>query len=61
MDDAGFYEDVKIALYDNIVVIKQWDDHLNRYQEVTMSPEMFRDLLLAMDRPEGLFVFKAKE
>lgn len=55
MDDHDFYEDVKVELFDDIIVIKQWDDHLNNHQQIYMSPEMFRDLMLAMKQGEGVY------
>lgn len=58
MDDAGFYEDIKVGIYDDIVVIRQWDDFTDMYSEIAMSPEMFRDLLLSINQPEGLFSFQ---
>lgn len=58
LDDNGNYEDVKFLLYDDIVYIQQWDVLSNNTQIIGMSPEMFSELLIAMQNPEGAFVVK---
>lgn len=58
IDDSSFYEDVKVELFDDIIVIKQWDDHLGDYQTIHMSPEMYRDLMMAMNQGEGVYWVK---
>lgn len=61
LDDYGNYEDVKLGIYDDMVIIRQWDDLTNCYSEIAMSPEMFRDLLLSMNQSEGVFYFQKYE
>lgn len=55
MDDGGFYEDVRIAIYDDIVTIKQYDEDLNIDIQINLSPDMFTDIMEAMKKPEGLY------
>ena len=59
LDDHDFYEDVKVELFDDIIVIKQWDDDLGDYLNVYMSPEMYRDLMMAMNQGEGVYWVKS--
>lgn len=58
LDDYGNYEDVKVELFDDIVVIRQWDEDINAYQTIHMSPEMYRDLMMAMNQGEGVYWVK---
>lgn len=56
LDDHGNYEDVKVELFDDIVVIRQWDEESEDYQRIHISPEMYRDLMMAMNQGEGVYM-----
>jgi hypothetical protein len=58
LDDGGFYEDVQIYLYEDIVIIRQWDEDSENFKEVGMSPEMFDQFLIALNSPIGTFQVK---
>jgi len=58
LDDGGFYEDVQIFLYEDIVIIRQWDEELDNFKEIGMSPEMFQQFQLALHSPIGTFIVK---
>ena len=59
LDDYGNYEDVKVELFDDIVSIKQWDENIDAYQTIYISPEMYRDLMMAMNQGEGVYWVKS--
>lgn len=59
LDDYGNYEDVKVELFDDIVSIKQWVEESEGYQTIYMSPEMYRDLMMAMNQSEGVYWVKS--
>ena len=58
LDDEGFYDDVQIYLYDDIVIIRQWDEEIENFKDIGMSPEMFEELQKALNSPVGAFVMR---
>jgi hypothetical protein len=58
LDDGGFYEDVQVYLYEDIVIIRQWDEDSESFKEVGMSPEMFEQFQIALNSPVGAFRIK---
>lgn len=61
LDDDNTWEDVLIYLYDDLVYIKQWDEDLDNYKEIAMSPQMFEELMQAMKLPEGTYIMRDKK
>lgn len=64
MDDEGQYEDVHLIITDDNVFIRQYDEDMDKYEVIQMSPKMFEELLKALHKPEGMFysgVIKKKE
>lgn len=55
MDDTGKEEDVVIEIGDEHVDIRQFNETLEKYDLITMSPRMLYEMLEAFNRPEGLF------
>jgi hypothetical protein len=55
MDEYAFNEDVKINAFDDIVFIRQWDEDKNAFDIIAMSPDMWEDLIVALNSPEGIF------
>ncbi len=55
LDNADFHEDVIFCIYDDCVIIRQWDVHINNYAEIIMSPDMFDEFTAALNKPEGAF------
>ena len=58
LDDKGNYEDVNYLLYDDIIYIRQWDNDLEKYHLIAMSPKMLQEFLEAMKNPEGFYYIK---
>lgn len=63
MDDQAKYEDVQLFIDENEVYIRQFNEKLDRYELIMMSPKMFKEMVTAIDYPEGMFhtVFQYKE
>lgn len=63
MDDSGKYEDVQIFIDENEVYIRQFNEATYRYELIMMSPKMFKEMITALDYPEGMYhtIFKYKE
>ena len=55
MDNSGELEDVGALLYDDYRHIRQWNEKLNRYDVVTMKPEMYLKLMKAFNLSEGAY------
>jgi len=54
LDDAGNNEDVKVHLFDDIVYIRQvYDD---KVEAIQMSPDMWDELVAAINSPEGAYL-----
>jgi hypothetical protein len=55
LDDYGINEDVKIHVFDDIVYIRQvFDD--NKIEAIQMSPQMFDELIAAINSSEGAYL-----
>lgn len=48
-------EDVVIEAYDDRICIRQYDDMQGEIQEITLSQQQLKDLISALDLPEGVF------
>lgn len=57
MDDLGLYEDVQIYIDDNEVYIRQYNETTDTNDLIVMSPEMYLQMIKAMNLPEGMFQF----
>ena len=55
MDDKGGENDVVIEMSDDHVDIRQFNDTLEKYDLITLTPKMMFELLEAFSHPEGLF------
>ena len=55
LDDTAFHEDVTFRIYDDCIIIQQWDESINNFVEVIMSPDMFDEFTAALLKPEGAF------
>lgn len=56
MDETGEYEDVRVFIGEEVVQIRQFPHDENIPADIiTLTPKMFRDLLEAMDQPEGFY------
>ena len=55
LDDTAQNEDLIVNSFDDVVFIRQYDPEIKRHQIVQISPQMWEDLICAMDSPEGFF------
>lgn len=56
LDDTDHHEDLKIDSYDDIVYIRQWDEDKNDYVTISINPQMWEELMEAMNKGEGSYV-----
>jgi hypothetical protein len=55
LDNTGELEDVSALLFDNYCHIRQWNEKLNRFDVITLKPEMYLKLMKAWNLPEGAY------
>lgn len=64
LDETGQYDDVELLIYDDVVYIKQYnmESRLEIPDIIALTPKMFKDLMSAMNYPEGMYktVYKKK-
>lgn len=61
MDETGEYEDVQLFIGDDVVYIRQFQEDDNAPADlIIMTPKMFKDMLMAMELPEGVFTSEYK-
>ena len=58
LDDAGFNDDLRIIIYDDIVFIAQHDPENDLDNIIQISPDMWDELISAINSPEGAFRIK---
>lgn len=58
LDENDIYEDVKFVIFDDIVYIRQWNEELDQFETIAMSPEMFDEFRTALNLPEGAYVMR---
>ena len=58
LDNHDYYEDVQFAIFDDIVYIRQWNDELEQFETIALSPEMFDEFRKALDLPVGAYQIK---
>ena len=56
LDDTGTYEDIKVFSYDDIVYIRQYNEETDRHTLISISPEMYVELMQAWKSPAGAFI-----
>lgn len=55
LDNTGECEDVSVLLYDDYVHIRQYNSKIDRFDVITMKPEMYLKIMKAWKLPEGTF------
>ena len=55
IDDSGKHSDLQVNSHDNIVYIKQYNPNTDSEVWISISPEMWEELITAIDSPEGAF------
>lgn len=58
LDDTGELEDVSALLYEDYCHIRQWNEKLNRFDVITMTPLMYYKLMKAFGLSEGTYVLE---
>lgn len=58
MDDTGELEDVGALLYDDYCHLRQWNEKLNRYDVITLKPEMYLKLMKSFNLGEGTYTLE---
>jgi len=58
MDDTGELEDVGALLYDDYCHLRQWNEKLNRYDVITLKPEMYLKLMKSFNLEEGTYTLE---
>ena len=58
MDDTDEHEDIKVHIFDDIVYIRQFDNEAPWPETIAISPDMWDQLVLAINSPEGAFQVK---
>ena len=56
MDDEAGEEDVVIEMSDKHVDIRQFNNTLQKYDLITLTPKMMLELIEAFQHPEGMFM-----
>tara|TARA_R110000868_G_scaffold173105_1_gene409144 strand:- start:577 stop:810 length:234 start_codon:yes stop_codon:yes gene_type:complete len=55
LDQADELEDVSILMYDDYCHIRQWNEKEQMFDVVTLSAEMYLELMKAWKLPEGAY------
>ena len=58
MDDEGAEEDVVIEMSDKHVDIRQYNETLNKYDLITLTPKMMLEIIESFQHPEGMYQSK---
>ena len=58
MDDTGELEDVGALLYEDYCHLRQWNEKLNRYDVITLKPEMYLKLMKSFNLEEGTYTLE---
>lgn len=57
VDDPAHYrqEDIIVTAFEDVVTVEQLDPRTDRVQKITFSEAQLRDLMAALDLPEGVY------
>jgi hypothetical protein len=55
LDQGGEQEDVEVFFDAKSIIFRQWNDELVSYDLIEMSEQQLRDIIAAMDSPEGAY------
>lgn len=63
MDETGEHEEVELIIEDDAVYIRQYNSvgNFEIPDLVIMTPKMFKDLIEALNYPEGMYKVKYKK
>jgi|TARA_B110000483_G_C18178152_1_gene535860 hypothetical protein len=60
LDDNGVQEDVGVFLYDDMVYIRQWNEKNNKFEVITLAPNMWEQLVASIDSSSGAYLYTNK-
>jgi hypothetical protein len=52
---APLHEDVTVHATESAILLNQYDPRTDRMVSITLSPEQWRDLVAALNLPEGVY------
>jgi|TARA_S200002703_G_scaffold131069_1_gene118451 flavorubredoxin len=56
LDETGQVNDVEMIVADDgAVFIRQWDEHLEKYEMLVMTYQQLLDIVLSLKQTEGMF------
>ena len=56
LDETGQVNDVEMIVADDgAVFIRQWDEHLEKYEMLVMTYQQLLDIVLSLKQKEGMF------
>jgi len=55
VDDSAAYEDVGLMIGDEVVYIRQYDEHNKRYDLIKMTPMMLEEIKQSFKKSEGAY------
>lgn len=58
LDETDTLSDVQIFLDEKGVVIEQFSEELGDTHKILLTPQMFQELILSLQCPEGFFKIK---
>jgi hypothetical protein len=56
IDTTGELEDTSALLYEDYCHLRQWDERLQRFHVITMTPDMYFKLMSAWQLPQGSYM-----
>jgi hypothetical protein len=56
VDDEQRYEDLRVDAFTDIVYLRQWNEDSHSFEVITLSPQMWEQLMHSMHSPEGAFI-----
>jgi hypothetical protein len=55
LDDEAEFDDLSVEFYEDVVLFKQWDEEIDDYHIILISPKMFSEIILSLQQSEGLY------
>jgi hypothetical protein len=59
VDDDNNYEDLRVDAFNDVVYLRQWNEDLDAFEVVILSPQMWEELICSMRSPEGAFITRS--
>lgn len=59
VDDDDNYEDLRVDAFNDVVYLRQWNEDMDSFEVVVISPQMWEELICAMRSPEGAFISRS--